>query len=64
MRSLLADGDYSQKEKMGVAEGGDTETFCQGYNRSLPEGAAAERRAAAYESLLNTICTPWSTWME
>ena len=47
MRSLLADGDYSQKEKMGLAEGGDTETFCQGYNRSLPEGDAAERRAAA-----------------
>jgi hypothetical protein len=42
MRSLLA-----AKEK-GAAENRGTETFCQGYNRSLPDVDAAERRAAAW----------------
>jgi hypothetical protein len=27
---------FSKRKKWGLAEGGDTETFCQGYNRSLP----------------------------
>ena len=49
MRSLLA-----AKEK-GAAENRETETFCQGYNRSLPNGDAAERRAAAWAWLLNTV---------
>jgi hypothetical protein len=49
MRSLLA-----AKEK-GAAENGETETFCQGYNRSLPDGDAAERRAVAWAWLLNII---------
>jgi len=29
-------GIILKKKKKGVAEGGDTDTFCQGYNRLLP----------------------------